>query len=650
MATRLKTIEYAFDMLTSVANNTLTNFTQLTLHLPESSKVFKSVELVVTTQDVNTTTTAVNYTSRRIDLRLGSVAYSTITNANAVTQCGENIAITCHRDYTSYFSTNWSGTSMTVDVAVLFAMATAYAQANVTARLFITYEYDDTSATHIKTVYIPLNAPSDRLATTRPATAFDTIPALDTYLPEASKVYRDMFIWFGANRHGGSSTTDTVVSHQIDSATAVTTGIHEGAMASDIWTEHIFKPTFTTDATHEYRAWVSTGALTAYSCPQVYLVVTYEFNPSTTTSVMNSVLLPMEWESPAGGSSADDFQRAKRNLNIQEPGTITLQRMALLIDYEQPVSLASNVRLRIGTGSWEQQLNTIGVVVGGQCGFMIRNDSAISLARGNNVLQADAYSASVNLTPYNMSSLWIINYTSGKHTDGVGAHNHTVYYNIHTHGTGAAVARTISAATPFIEIPETNYFINGAGMIFEYITNGTVNNTGVIIQAEKLVSEGGLEWASVYVDSNACDPEIGIHRNYAQARTLFNRWTNDADPNRLDIEASRRFRTAISDIGLTAACAYHERLSSLVTYHTITKTISGVTYNKDGNALGSCDVLLFRDTGSSNLELIQKTTSNASTGAYSFTVYDDTINYAIASRKTGSPNVFDITDFNLSPS
>ena len=41
--------------------------------------------------------------------------------------------------------------------------------------------------------------------------------------------------------------------------------------------------------------------------------------------------MPMEMASPMGGTSSADYQRATRDLFIQEPGTITIQAAAALV-------------------------------------------------------------------------------------------------------------------------------------------------------------------------------------------------------------------------------------------------------------------------------------------------------------------------------
>ncbi len=618
MAQRLKTVEYAFPILNSLVNNTLTNLSQITLYLPESNKSFKSVELRITCDDIITATGG-SLTTKTINLRLGSADYLSTTNAGTLTHSGENISHLFVRDFTSHFNTNWSGTSMTCDAQIIInqSTGTTLGMVNVCARLYISYEYDDTSTTHIKTVYIPLNAPVTNLETTRPA-SFDTIPALDTYLPEVGKNIRDYFIWFGANTSlATTNTVDHNLSFQIDSDTEEVSGNYEAALATDRWTEYIFKPTFTTNTTHEIRVWTSTGGVSRHACPQLYLVVTYEFNPTDTTIVMNSLLLPMDWESPAGVSSTI-FQRAERELMIQEPGTITLQKLALFTNYATPISPAGNYRFRIGTGSWITLTYSGSGVSAGQRGHMLRNDEAFSLSRGRNILQADCYSGSATATPTNISSFWVVNYTSGKASAGVGAHNHTVFQNILTHGTGGAVLQMTTASVPFISIPETSFYIVGLGMVFEWMSNSTINPTGSIVQAERLVSEGGLKFESIYIDANSSDPEPGIFSNYSQARSLFQRWPNDADSRRIAVENSRRFKTALTNISMSDGC-WHLRLASIVTYHSITYTVSGSISNSNNRKVY---LYLHRE---SNGEILL-TTSRTGDGSYSFTWYDNTEN------------------------
>lgn len=77
---------------------------------------------------------------------------------------------------------------------------------------------------------------------------------------------------------------------------------------------------------------------------------------------------------------------------------------------------------------------------------------------------------------------------------------------------------------------------------------------------------------------------------------------------------------------------YPVNLTALV----ITYLIAGVTKNSVGIILGSCVVKLYRT--SDDVE-VQTTTSDASTGAYSFTVLNTSTAYYIVAYKVGSPDV-----------
>jgi hypothetical protein len=71
--------------------------------------------------------------------------------------------------------------------------------------------------------------------------------------------------------------------------------------------------------------------------------------------------------------------------------------------------------------------------------------------------------------------------------------------------------------------------------------------------------------------------------------------------------------------------------------------ISGYTYNKSGVALGSCQVYLFRDNGNNTATYVAQTTSNVSTGAYTFTVYPGSTYFVVAFGTYNTAAVFDVT-------
>src|SRR3972149_739528 len=243
MAQRLKTVEYWFGELETLADLTDTNFTQITVYIPESDITFRSVSLAMIVQDGASTVANIN--RRQISLQLGSAGYSTVNNTNLLTNSGENKWVDHSADFTSYFSTDWSGTSMTCDARILVDSAGTSVWRCATAKLTITYEYNDSSTIHIKTVRLPLNAPLGAMTTSQPGAATDNFPALDTWLPEASVGIRQTTIVIQGNQES-AATTDMTLSMRLDSATTRTTQSHEKGSNASNWYRHVWTPSFTT--------------------------------------------------------------------------------------------------------------------------------------------------------------------------------------------------------------------------------------------------------------------------------------------------------------------------------------------------------------------------------------------------------------------
>lgn len=610
MATRLKTIKYAFPALASLTNNTLTTLTTTTLYIPEGggTVTFRSVVAQVTFDDIITATGG-TLTTKTLNLRLGAAAYTSIANANTLTNSGENHSFWLSADYTSHFTTNWSGTSMTCDFQLQInqSTGTTTGMVNVCVTLDITYEYDDTQTTHIKTVMIPLNAPVGAIATV--ATTYDTIPVLDTYLPEASKTYRQIFVVMQGNEHRNAATTDHTMTLRVGTAT-VTTGNYEGALASDRFFRYVWNVTSAYPSTAATQTWQPTATVARVNHFQAYLVVTYEFSPGSSSTIMNSVMLPMELASPMGGTTSADYQRGTRELFIEEPTTITTSRVAFYVFWQQ-IAAISTLNFRIGTGAFTAYTDTASVLCGSNAA-MVRNDSAFTLARGRNSLNFDVYRSDTADFGWNLSGFWIVNYTSGKATAGVGAHNHTVEWGLQQNGTAAAATNyTVAATAP--AIPETEYFITALGTQLIVEPSGTVAPSGYTVLVERLAAEGGIQWEPAYIDSSQTDPEVGTFLMYSQMRTLFLRWPGDPGSDRMDLETSRRWRVHTN--GSTAVSGWISLMVTF-TYHAITFAVSGTVSGSSG---GSVTIGVWRSSGEKVLS-----TSRTGNGSYSVTWYDDT--------------------------
>lgn len=78
--------------------------------------------------------------------------------------------------------------------------------------------------------------------------------------------------------------------------------------------------------------------------------------------------------------------------------------------------------------------------------------------------------------------------------------------------------------------------------------------------------------------------------------------------------------------------------------------VDGITRSIDGSVLGSCDCYLFKDNLDNTVSFRAHVTSNATTGAYSFTYVPDTDDqYLVVALKDDTPHVFDVTDHVVEP-
>lgn len=612
MATRLKTIEFCFPVVDEMADATPTNLTQITLYIPEFSGTvtFKSVMARMSCHGAETA--AGDITQRVLSISVNSTSSVGNTTTETWLDSGEQMAPVHVTDCTAHFVANWtSGTTATLDGLVridgdgTYPVSSAWRDICVTIE--ITYEYDDTQTTQIKTVWLPLNWPTGTVQTS--LTNYATIPNLSTRLPEASKTFRSIYIVAQGNQ-GLGGTADSTLTFNLDSGThTYTTNTLECALNASRFLRFIYDLNgsgMSTSSTHTFGLQATTVA--RYNHMQCWMVVTYEFDASSTTEAAVSLKIPMELASPFGLSAAN-FQRGTRSFYIEEGATITTQEIAYYVFWDQRAAM-SGLNFRLGTGSFVTYTDQAAVLCGGNTA-MVRNDSAFTLARGLNTVNFDCYNTDAADVGYNVSGFWLINYNCGVPTDGVGAINHTVMWHLGGEFEGAAAkTRTISAVAP--SIPDAAYFVNAIGINYQYQTNSTGNAAGVGVLCEKTAGEGGLEWLTAYADVGETDPEVGLRQCWAQTRAIFKRWPSDPDASRLDVETPRRWVALLGN-----GCTSFDMLDMWLTYHAVTFTVAGDVSGSNG---GTVELGLHRaDTGELVLE-----TSRSGDGAYSFTWYDDT--------------------------
>lgn len=623
MATREKTVCFAFPMTTAlVADAVVTNLTQITLHIPEASPTFTSVFVEVGFQDCITAAGG-TIGEHRVGMQLGTSGYLTITETDDITNSGENIAgVIGPWDFTTLFNTSWSGTSMTCDLQVYFDQTTGTTQGmrNVTALVWVTYTYNDTAATQIKTVMIPLESLVGTLPTTATNFGANQIPQLTGaggLLPEAGITIRDYFFVIEGNENNNNTTTDFTLSVNIDGGTATNFQVQEAGLASDRFCRWTYAPSVpSTTTSHNLQLWSS--VTNKCNHVTVTLYVTYEFTLAGTSRVLNSIMLPIEISSPLGLQTTAEASRFKRSISIQEPGTISLKQSGFRMNYNTNGSVTSH-RWAAGSQTY-RNYTPLANVVTGMFSVQQRIDSGgaqgagITLARGMNDFVLDGYTTNATTEMTNVNGTLVLNYESDVSSTGIGAHNHTVRKVLLQWDALLSDLNRINNWS-FV-IPESSYWIVSAGFVFtQWVSTASM---AVTFDVECLAGEGkGAGYYDIYADAYVADAEISCSMIWMRSRDTFKRFPADNDPDRLDIETARDYR-----LYTTTTCG--NGIISVLTWHGMTWTVAGTLTGND--AAKTTEVrLVHRNTG----EVRQKQTLAAGTTAFSFTVNDNTDDYCV---------------------
>lgn len=637
MALRIKTVEYAFaQSIAAVATATARDFLQLAaLAIPESaSRTFRSVTLEVAATDNGAAAASVS--AVLIGIALGAVGRNDATVTFTLTNSGENQAWLFTRDVTSYFQTNYSGTSMTADCRLTI---TGLASINANAKLIITYEYDDAAAsTRIKTVKIPIDGNITNLTTSfvNIGGVASQIPNLSTFLPEASKVFRSIFFEINSNTGTSAAATSNLDISYDGGATTVSDTSWAFTLISDVMTRRIdnLTATLATNAAGSIQAKCISATACPYPCLNGVLVVTYEYDHSASTQIMNSIQFTcLDEGSWLGGIATGDKSRFVKELWIEEPGAITLAQSAIMLSYNASGGPVVDHR----AGSQASRTFTHGSTA--HCGGMThmrRLDSGgaggvagCTIGRGKNsiVLDLFATSATAGNIPSNASALCFLNYLSDKHALGDGVHNHTTHWMVRPYATGGAVQRLQSAVAITPNIPEAAYWL---GAVSYQIILQTMTTTpapyAIAFQCECQAGEAeGAGWHDLYVANYESDAEMGFSLSYARGRTDFLRWPADWDTGgRLNIETARDYRF---DSAFTGVAVFQAAM--LLTHHAITFTAAGTV---SGSAGGTVNIdLHMQSTG----EEVAATTRTGN-GPYSLTWYDNTQNVYADAWESGA--------------
>ena len=621
MALRTKTIEYAFTANTSnVASAIRLDFTQITVYIPEtSSRTFRSV--IVQTWVRDDQATAGSTTDWLIGIKLGAVAADDVTVTSTLTNTGDHQSAFFTRDVTSYFNTNFGAAgSQTCQVSLTI---TGIATNNQSAKLIITYEYDDAATTRVKTVRIPIESQIGLLTNVLAEVGTNQIPNLSTFLPEAFITYRDIFFEIYSN-DAGNSTTGFSLELQTAADALYNTGTLNQTLNTAVQFYHIWKRTdLATNAAQAFKA-RSNNVTNRFNCLCVLLIVTYEYDHSSSTTILNSIMTRMGDEiGYVGGSASADQNRFVKTLLIEEPETITLKQSGVMCSVSD--SGTDTIVIKCDVQATRTYTLTAGSVQSGNRYFLHRFDSGgaqgagMTLARGQSTLTIDWYrtSASAGSLGTNFTGQIILNYTSGKHASGDGVHLHSTFWNVQNTPVGAVLVDSAAVAP---NIPESNYYLEGFG--YNLLGMWSPAAGGLSFSAEILAGEDVEEgWMPIYGSIFISDAEMGVITAWMTGRKYFKMHPTDPDTSVMAVEGSRKYRTM-------GTAALWSGIYACVTYHAITYTIAGQVLGYTGNGSGITINIYRSDTK----ELVQTATTVAG-GSYTAAWYDNTIPVYVEARQ-----------------
>jgi hypothetical protein len=709
MAQRLNYVEYAFaTRTTALALATRHDFSAITVDIAEnSSRTFRRVWLEFGWR--GTETSATSLTSWLTGIKIDAVAFSDTTVTNTIANSGDQQAEQIFRsgDLSSYFTTNYTGTSHSVQAALQIG---ALGTINLWCKLCVAYEFDDASqTTRTKTARIPIESGTATLTATLAeigtwqlsaiVAAWQTFTAdntTDTFTctahgysngmmvvfqnsggalpgnlitnpdhkfiiaatantfqvsstrggsafnissdgtgtnqvshlhicPESSISVKDDYLDLFCSEGHVSGTTDDQLGLQINAEGETLFGSLEQALDSSPFMRILWKRTdIATNTPHVLNArGTTTGRL-----PQLggYRVITYTYDHSAATPILNSRFEPLPTEVGAmGGTSAGDQSKIAFVMHVPEPGTITLMQSAVMLTYNVGNIAVSGLNVSVGSQTHRTYTpQTANASPAGQHTLVHRLDGAgaagvgIALVRGENTLTLGWYRTSTGAGGAAAGVSWMVclNYWSGKASAGANAHTRTIPFLV---GATAAIGTNrVFDYTAFAPvIPESLYFCSSVGFSLD------IQHAGpgmMALAAERLSGEGvadGREDLGVVQHQNS--NEIGTFSRWIDATQYFDRHPDELDTRRLALEGSRVYRIsswpdpAGAHVGWTSLVMY-------VTYHALTFTDASTVTGYAGDGSGITVHVHRNDTGE---ELYRVTTATG--GTYTVTGYDDTV-------------------------
>jgi len=171
-------------------------------------------------------------------------------------------------------------------------------------------------------------------------------------------------------------------------------------------------------------------------------------------------------------------------------------------------------------------------------------------------------------------------------------------------------------------------------------SSGTAH-TGAVATNTQDFSIGKAGYESNYFDGTIA--EVRVSNIARTANWITTEVNNVTSPSTFVVEGTPE--TPNLSININNSITITENIATAID----TFTISGITKDRNGNTLGTCECFLCKDNGDNTASFINYTQSDES-GNYTFSnIVDNDASYFVISWKDDSPHVFDVTDHVLQP-
>lgn len=468
-------------------------------------------------------------------------------------------------------------------------------------KLICGYQYDDTAQTRaVKTVRLPINSITASVLGTSQVYLGNytaSIPALDSFLPENNKTYRDIFVEYHAN-DASAATTNFQLRSKIDTAASASRFTVSQSLQSAAYYYEIesLSGSIDTATTHSIR--LASSLANRFSNIGGILYVTYEYD-YTSSRILNSNIYSMGDANLYAPQSSEAFFR--KRIYIPETGSITLVRSGVYIMNGGPGPQILNIGT--ASSSFARYTPTAGTITTGASPLIVQVDGtgshlpSISLNSGYNDVKLYVHYPSINVSAGNAfhGVVLYLNYISDN-TQTPGSHTKTIQKLLVGNGSSGNGVQTYmySSYLASSSISDTRYFISDLTNFHHFLMGASIN-TPIYGMMESVCFYTGSDY---FYDAYQNPLKIGQFGHTNDARFYYFPASTDMTPyirrypeymNRANNPKIDIFSTHLYGIRNVHAAANAVSVNShlhYLTYHSITGSIAGNILNYSGTGAG----------------------------------------------------------------